>query len=62
MIKQQVYTSVRVNNEELERHGQVGVFVGPGDEPGESAVKFEGAKPGDPQEVETFHDDWLEPV
>lgn len=62
MIKQQVYTSVRVKNEELERHGQVGVFVGAGDEPDESAVKFEGEKPGDPQVTETFKDEWLEAV
>lgn len=62
MLNQQVYTSVRVKNEELERHGQVGVFVGAGDEPGESAVKFEAEKPGEPQPIETFKDEWLEAV
>lgn len=62
MIQVQVYGAVRVKNEELERNGQVGVVVGPGEEKGETAVKFEGEKPGDPQVTETFKDEWLEAV
>jgi hypothetical protein len=57
-----VYTAVRVKNDGLERHGQVGVFVGPGDAPDESAVKFESETPGGAQEVETFKDEDLEAV
>jgi len=60
MIQAQVYSAVRVKNEELERHGQLGVLVGPGEEPGESEVKFEGDGPGAKQVVETFKDEWLE--
>lgn len=62
MIKQQVYTSVRVKDETLERHGQVGVFVGPGDALDESAVKFESDHPGGEQQIEHFKDDALEAV
>jgi hypothetical protein len=60
----QSFQSVRItseadaNGEKYERAGQVGTYVGPGDEPGEVAVKFEGVPTaGDPfpaQVVDTF--------
>jgi hypothetical protein len=62
MLNQQVYTQVRVKDEGLERHGQIGVFVGPGGAPDESAVKFESAVPGGEQEIEHLKDDALEAV
>lgn len=58
----QVYTGVKVTDSEYERFGQVGQFLGAGDEEGEGSVKFEGDKPGDPQVVDTFPLDALEPV
>lgn len=62
MLKAQVYTGVRVTDEKLERHGQVGVLVGPGGAADESEVKFEGAAPGEDQVIEVFKDSALEPV
>lgn len=37
----QVYAAVKVVDPELERNGQVGVYLGAGDEDGESVVKFD---------------------
>lgn len=56
----QVHTGVRVIDAEYERNGQVGVFLGAGDEPGEGAVRFEGDEPGAAQVVDTFPLDALE--
>lgn len=42
------------------RAGQVGVVVGPGDLPGETAVKFEGATAADQQVIDTFPNDALQ--
>lgn len=47
------FQAVKVIDAEYERHGQVGVFVGPSAE-GESSVKFEGENPSDPQVIDTF--------
>lgn len=46
----QSYQSVRIIGEGWERTGQVGVYVGPGEEPGEVSVKFEGV----PTETDQF--------
>jgi hypothetical protein len=58
------YQSVKVTDTAYERFGQVGVYVGPGDEPGEVAIKFENesGKPGDPQQTDTFPIDAVEAV
>lgn len=53
------YQAVKVIGADYERTGQVGVFVGPSDE-GESAVKFEGENPSDPQVIDTFPNDALQ--
>lgn len=37
----QTYQSVKVKDTEYERFGQVGSYLGPGEEPGESLVKFD---------------------
>jgi hypothetical protein len=37
----QVYSAVKVDDETLERNGQVGVYLGPADTDGESIVKFD---------------------
>lgn len=62
MIQAPVYSAVRVTDETLERNGQVGVIVGPGDLPGETSVKFEDAAHDGKQVVETFEDKSLTPV
>jgi hypothetical protein len=69
MNKFAAFQSVKVVGADYERTGQVGVYVGPGDQPGESAVKFEAepvdGKPADPlapQVTDTFPDDALEGV
>lgn len=52
----QSFQSVRItdaqdeNGQQYERAGQVGTYVGPGDEPGEVSVKFEGV----PTETDPF--------
>lgn len=56
MLQAQVYCGVKVIDDKLERHGQVGVLVGPGGAADESEVKFEGQHPTDPQVVEIFKD------
>lgn len=66
-IKAQVYSAVRVVEPSLERHKQIGVFLGPAivdgkEVEGESTVKFESEVPGGAQVIETFEDAWLEPV
>ena len=50
----QTYQTVKITDVDYERFVQVGVYVGPGEEAGTLAVKFEGAAPGDPQETEDF--------
>jgi len=40
----QVYAAVKVVDEELERNGQVGVYLGAADVDGESIVKFDDDK------------------
>jgi hypothetical protein len=60
----QSFQSVRITSEPdangdlYERAGQVGTYVGPGDEPGEVAVKFEGvptaSDPFPAQVIDTF--------
>lgn len=62
MIKQQVYSAVRVKDENSQRNGQIGTFVGAGDAPDESLVKFEGATPISSQKYESIKDDTLEAV
>ena len=69
MNKFAAFQSVKVIGADYERHGQVGVCVGPGEEPGETKVKFEAelvdGKPADPQApqvIDTFPDDALEGV
>jgi len=47
----QVYAAVKVVDPELERNGQVGVYLGPGEAEGESVVKFDDDKAG---EYDTF--------
>jgi len=42
----QVYGAVRVVDPELERNGQVGVYLGPADADDESIVKFDDDKAG----------------
>jgi len=42
----QVYGAVKVVDSELERNGQVGVYLGPGTVDGESVVKFDDDKAG----------------
>jgi hypothetical protein len=49
----QVYTAVKVVDEDMERHNQVGVVVGYGAEEGEVRVKFE-------SEAETVEEDFAE--
>jgi hypothetical protein len=41
-----VYNPVKVTDKDLQRNGQVGVYLGPGDVDGESVIKFEDDKPG----------------
>lgn len=41
-----VYAPVRVSDITLERNGQVGVYIGPGDEPDESIIRFDDDEPG----------------
>lgn len=55
------FQSVKVTEEGYERTGQVGVVVGPGDEEGETAVKFEaqGGAATTPQEIDTFPNEAL---
>lgn len=61
MNKFAAFQSVKVTAPDYERTGQVGVAVGPGDEPGETLVKFEPEAGGTaPQEFDTFPDDALE--
>lgn len=43
----QVYAAVKVVDAELERNGQVGVYIGPGEAEGESIVKFDDDKAGE---------------
>jgi hypothetical protein len=43
----QVYSAVKVVDPELERNGQVGVYIGPGEAEGESVVKFDDDKAGE---------------
>lgn len=43
----QVYAAVKVVDPELERNGQVGVYLGPAKEEGESVVKFDDDKAGE---------------
>lgn len=69
MNKFAAFQPVKVIGKDYERVGQVGVYVGPGDQPGESAVKFEAelvdgkpADPAAPQVIDTFPDDALEGV
>lgn len=58
----QSHQPVRITNEadangdKYERAGQVGVYVGPGDEPGEVSIKFEAEAGGEfaPQVIDTF--------
>jgi hypothetical protein len=54
----QSFQTVKVIAEGYERTGQVGTYVGPGDEPGEVAVKFEGeataSNPFPAQVIDTF--------
>lgn len=59
MNKFAAFQSVKVTGPDYERTGQVGVAVGPGDDPNETAVKFEGENPGDPQVIDTFPNDDL---
>lgn len=68
MSKFAAFQAVKVIDKEYERFGQVGVYVGPGEEPNESKIKFE-AEPVDgkvdpmaPQVTDTFPDDALEGV
>ena len=58
------YQAVKIIDPEYARHGQVGVHVGPGVEPGEVAVKFENESgdPRDPQETDTFPIEAVEAV
>lgn len=50
------FQTVKIVGAEYERFGQVGVYVGAGDVPGEVAVKFENesGNPADPQVIDTF--------
>ena len=50
------YQAVKIVDEEYARFGQVGVAVGPGEEPDEVTVKFENesGNPNDPQQTESF--------
>jgi hypothetical protein len=41
-----VYSAVKVNDPELERNGQVGTYLGPGEIDGESIVRFDDDAPG----------------
>lgn len=43
----QVYAAVKVVDAELERNGQVGVYIGPGETEGESVIKFDDDKAGE---------------
>lgn len=57
------FQSVKVVGADYERTGQVGVCVGPGDEEGETKVKFEADEGGtEPQVFDTFPNDALEGV
>jgi hypothetical protein len=40
----QVYSAIKVVDESLERNGQVGVYLGPAEDDGESVVKFDDDK------------------
>ena len=43
----QVYGAVKILDPDLERNGQVGVYLGPGEVEGESVVKFDDDKAGE---------------
>jgi hypothetical protein len=62
MNKFPAYATVKVTDKDYERFGQVGVYVGPGEERGTAAVKFEGEGAGAAQVIDDFPEDAVEVV